>query len=534
MMTAKNYWMAGAALLALTAYAQAAGTKTIDARTNSNPAPATAEKPVQLAQNVPIQNPPPAANAQPAGNTNLEGRVRALEDQLQNMQDRASSDRTRLSTLEQSYNYAAWTFDNGRPTLATGDGRFTMSIRVRFQSDFAGFDQSSTHPAGFAGPSDLSSGMVIRRAYFGVEGKVYNDFWYELRFNGGGSNGGLNPTCTASTATTISTPPGGTATSTSSCSIGGIQSGSEGDPLLNKAVITYTGIPNMHINVGIIEPDFNFEGSLSTASLIFLEKPEIDDIAQDSFGGDAYRRGIEVVWGKTDALWPGDNITASFAFDGAKNGSAAGHGNGGDEQTNFLGRVTDRFWSDGISNLQIGASWAYVPYTGSTAGGGVQAFNFQDRPQIRVDGTRLISTGNIAAKTGHMYAFEAAGNIENFFLAGEYANFIADRQCGSLSASLVARCTSSTAVVDHPNVSGWYVEGTWVLTGETRTYSPMSLANDVATFNMPVPSRPFSLSGGSWGAWELAARYSDTDLNWHAGQLASTTQLAGILGGEER
>ena len=56
----------------------------------------------------------------------------------------------------------------------------------------------------------------------------------------------------------------------------------------------------------------------------------------------------------------------------------------------------------------------------------------------------------------------------------------------------------------------------------------------MATFNMPVPSRPFSLTGGSWGAWELALRYSDTNLNWHPTQLATTTQLAGILGGDER
>ena len=47
-------------------------------------------------------------------------------------------------------------------------------------------------------------------------------------------------------------------------------------------------------------------------------------------------------------------------------------------------------------------------------------------------------------------------------------------------------------------------------------------------------SRPFSLSGDSWGAWELVARYSDTNLNWRKAQLATTTQLAGINGGDER
>ena len=49
-----------------------------------------------------------------------------------------------------------------------------------------------------------------------------------------------------------------------------------------------------------------------------------------------------------------------------------------------------------------------------------------------------------------------------------------------------------------------------------------------------MPSRPFSFSGDSWGMWELAVRYSDTDLNWHTTQLAAPTQLAGITGGDER
>ena len=102
-----------------------------------------------------------------------------------------AADRTRLSTLEQGYNSAVWAFDNGRATFASGDGRFTLAIRARFQADFAGFSQDQrTHGAGFAGPTDLSSGAVMRRAYFGIEGKAYNDFHYEIRLNAGGSDGG--------------------------------------------------------------------------------------------------------------------------------------------------------------------------------------------------------------------------------------------------------------------------------------------------------------------------------------------------------
>ena len=295
-------------------------------------------------------------------------------------------------------------------------------------------------------------------------------------------------------------------------SSGGV-TGSEGDALVNKAVVTYTGIANTHFNVGVIEPAFMFEGTTSSASLMFLERPEIDNIAADSFGAGDSRRGIELGWQHTDLLWTGDNLAITTAFTGNKTGSTGNHGQGGDENTQILGRISDRLWTDGVaSNIQIGASGASVLYSGTAAGGASQTLRFRDRPEIRVDGTRLIDTGAIAAKTGYMWAVDAGGNIDNFFLGGEYSNFTMDR----------------IAPADHPNFSGWYVEGSWIITGEAKQYSPGAINNEVGGFNAPLPASPFSFNGHSWGAWELAVRYSNTDLNWH------TTVASGIFGGDER
>ena len=502
--------MAGAAAIALFAASgtQAAIAKNDGAQSTDAGATTVADQPageIHLAQAT-----MPSSGSAASGD--LESRVRALEDTLQANSDRATADRTRLSTLEQNANYASWTFDNGRPVIATGDGRFTMGLRLRFQSDFAAFDQDRTHPAGFNGPTDLSTGMVIRRAYFGVEGKAFSDFAYELRLNAGGSDGG-------------------------SFGASGVPNAGEGDPLLNKAVVTYTGIPYWHFNVGVLEPAFMFEGTTSSASLMFLERPEIDNIAADTFGAGDTRRGIEIGWARSDTLWAGDNLTATVAFTGGKTGSAQNHGaGGGDENTQILGRATERLWTNGLSNIQFGVSAARVLSSGSNGNpdGGSQTLNLRDRPQVRVDGTRLIATGGINAKTADMYALDLGGNIDNVFLGGEYAHFEIDRQCNTIIAGNNAACTSSTAVIDHPSFSGWYVEGSWILTGETKPYSPSAINNEVGGFNMPVPSRPFSFSGDSWGAFELVARYSNTDLNWHTSQAASLSQLAGVFGGEER
>lgn len=511
--------MGGVAVIAMTMGAQAA---TADDKTIS-----AADHPLVLAQNF--------AQNSTMSNADLAARIQALEDAQASAAERAQSDRTRLSTLEQGYNSAVWSFDNGRATFASGDGRFTLAVRARMQADFAGFSQDSTHPAGFAGPSDLSSGATMRRAYFGIEGRAYNDFWYEIRLNAGGSDGGLNSACTS--ATTITAPAGGAATST--CAVGAIGPGGEGDPLLNKMVITYVGIPWWHFSVGVIEPSFMMEGTTNSASLTWMERPDLENIAADSFGAGDSRRGVEIGWSKPDTFWAGDNTAFDVAFTGGKTGSAAGHGNGGDEQTQILGRVTDRFWSDGISNFQVGMSIASVLNSGTNGGGGSTALRFRERPEIRVDGTRLIDTGNIAAKTGDMIAFDAEGNWQNFYIGGEWARFSMDRQCGGILVASNQACAASTNVIDHPYFTGWTLEGSWIITGETKVYTPgtyiaSALAETQAGFQSLIPSRPFSLDGDSWGAWELTARYSDTDLNWHPQQTVTTAQLPGILGGRQR
>jgi len=492
--------MSGVAVIAMAAAAGAQAANTpADTTAASKKAIDLADKPLVLAQNS-------APSASTMSNAELSARVQALEDALSSRDERATADRTRLSTLEQSYNSAVWTFDNGRPSFASGDGRFTFNVRMRFQTDYADFMQDSTHPTGFNGPNDLGSGAVMRRAYIGFDGKVYKDFAYDVRLNFGGSNGG-----------------------------GATPAGNEGDPLLNRIYLSYIGIPNWHFSVGVLEPVFAGELSQSSSALPFIERTEIDNIASQYGAGDT-RRGIEIGWSKTDTLWAGDHLAFTGSFTGGTTGTSTGHGSGtgtapgGDEQSQVLGRVSERLWSNGISNIQIGANFAKLLYTGGTgAGGGF--VNLQDRPQMRVDGTRLISTGNIAAKTGDMYSFDFQGNLDNFYLAGEWANFNVDRQCGTIVSPT---CVRTTDVIDHPSFEGWYIEGTWILTGEAKPYTTQAINNEVGAFGNPIPSRPFSLDGESWGTWELTARYSDMNLNWHQTQIANTTQLGGILGGDER
>jgi len=444
----------------------------------------------------------PAAAAAPTGPSNeeLAARVQALEDELQADETKSVADHGRLSALEQNFNYTTWTFDNGRPVVNSGDGRFSLAFRVRFQFDNAQFMQDSVAKLTANAPKasmDLGSGAVIRRGFFGVEGKAFSDFWYEFRLNAGGSDGGNN-------------------------GASGVPNAGEGDPLMSLARVAYVGIDHFMINFGVIEPALMFEGTTSSGQLMFMERPEIDNIAADSFGAADSRRGIEVRYQKDSALMPGDNLVLNVAFTGNKTGSTAGHGVGGDEQAQLLDRVSYRFWNDGPSNASVGFSNSNILYSGNAAGGGSQTIRLRDRPEIRVDGTRLIDTGGIAAKTGTMFAFDGGVNFENFFLGGEWAQFQVDR------------LKSGTLAADHPTFSGYYLEASWVLTGEPKSYTVSATNNEVGGFGAPKVANPFSLKGDSWGAWELTARYSDTNLNWNPTTAATSTTQAGINGGDER
>ncbi|MDR4513078.1 porin [Nitrosomonas sp.] len=53
---------------------------------------------------------------------------------------------------------------------------------------------------------------------------------------------------------------------------------------------------------------------------------------------------------------------------------------------------------------------------------------------------------------------------------------------------------------------GWYTEAAWTLTGESRVYRK-------GLFYRVIPENTFSLTKGGWGAWELAVRYGEIDLN---------------------
>jgi phosphate-selective porin OprO/OprP len=187
-----------------------------------------------------------------------------------------------------------------------------------------------------------------------------------------------------------------------------------------------------------------------------------------------------------------------------------------DSQRAIVGRLGGLVARGADYNLHLGMSGTWVfepPDQGSSATGARRAVRFRDRPEIRVDSTRLIDTSSIDADTAYVAGLELGANWKSFFLQGENFWFGVDRP--------------STSTLADPSFGGYYVQGSWLITGESRRYEPATGA-----FQAPRPFVPFSAAGGM-GAWELALRYSHMDLNYRQGFAGLAPFSDSVRGGEQ-
>jgi phosphate-selective porin OprO/OprP len=139
--------------------------------------------------------------------------------------------------------------------------------------------------------------------------------------------------------------------------------------------------------------------------------------------------------------------------------------------------------------LLIGGDFLYQFDTGGAPN--VNQLRLRDRPEIRIDPTRILDTGAINdVDHARVLSAELAASFGAFYVQGEYFDYNIGRR----------------ALADL-HFNGGYVQASYVLTGESRKYSTSS-----GSFGGIKPNNPFT-PGGGWGAWEIAARYSTVNLN---------------------
>jgi phosphate-selective porin OprO/OprP len=407
----------------------------------------------------------PAQEANDAKIQQLEQDIQDLQSQVQDLKRSTADQYTDIQN--QKANGIKVTLNNGRPTIAGPD--FTFSLRSLVQFDTAYYGQS-TIPGGI----DFASGSNFRRARFGFEGTAFSNWSYQFIYDFGGS-------------------------------------GIEGSTI-SSAYIQYDGLAPVHIKAGAFPPPENFDDSTSASDLLFLERAQPADLERSLAGADG-RKAFDV-------YAYDENYFVSAAYTLGLVGDAATF----DQQQAVVGRFAYRFIAGDDANLAIGADSSYIFKPADSAAGpnSPHLIRFRERPELNVDSNsyRLIDTGSSGIDSDDVltWAVEAAGNWHNFYGQGGYYGFQANR-----------RPLGNPSDLPDPNFNGWYLQASWVLTGEVKKYRP-----EVGAFGSPKPVQNFTIDKGGWGAWEVAARYSDLNLNYHPGDFGAATPFGGIRGGDQR
>lgn len=356
------------------------------------------------------------------------------------------------------------TLANGRVAFASADGAFTLALRALVQFDTAYFAQGR-NPASV----DLNSGTNFRRAQLGFQGTVYNDWAYNFIYDFGGN-------------------------------------GVENRGYIYNAYIEYDGLRPFYLRAGAYTPSEGIEDQTGSGDLFFLERAAAVDIGRNLAGAPS-REAI--------SAWLGDdNYLVSVSYTGKKttDGTSTGASVGTfDSQEAVIGRAAwlavsqpDVKWLiDGhiTEILKLSDSAASTP-TSTTA------IRFSNGPEVAVDASRTVDTGNIDAHHVREFGFESAGEWGPVFAQGGWFHYEIERRLA----------------VPSPDFSGWYAFLTYSLTGEQHPYDPAT-----ASFRNLRPAKPLGTPGG-WGAWELTARYSSIDLDYLPFNTAAT---GGIAGGKQ-
>ena len=381
--------------------------------------------------------------------------------------------------------------DNGRLQVTSNDGRFSAALRTLIQFDSGYYMQEHSAnllPAAYG--NNLSSGSNFRRVYLNLQGRVFGDWSYNANFDFGGSGGTETP--------------------------GHIQS----------VYLEYDGGAPWAVRIGAYPPPSNLEDSTASGDTIFLERNAPSDLQRNIAGGDG-RDAISVIYA-TPTVYGALSFTGDKIQTGAKALAAAGASASPtfDEQEGLVGRLSWLPISEDHAHWLIGVNGTYVIKLPEAVANGLanlsntpgatalNSFTFSDPPEFTFDsnGYTLANTGALNANHISQWGVETAGNWRNLYGQAGYYGYEVDR-------SQIAYATTTGTQIVQPNAdhfSGWYVQGTWLLTGEERLYNP-----GTGAFTPPVVTTPLNFEKGTWGAVELAGRYSDLNLNDHVNDTAN-------------
>ena len=433
--------LAGSALIALSAPATAAATKKPTAAT-SDPRIGVLEQQLRDVQQ---------QLAEIKGSQGENDYSAAVVDLKRSTSDQYVDINTRLDAQTKV------SLPNGRLTVASADGAFSLTLRSLIQFD-AGYFAQGKNPAGV----DLNSGTNFRRAQIGLVGTAWKDWSYNFTYDFGGN-------------------------------------GTEKNGYIYYAYVQYDGFKPFGFRIGALAPPDGIEDSTGSGDLLFLERPASADIARN-IAGSPGREGAML-------FAQGDNYLVSVAYTGKKSTDALTF----DAQQAVVSRAAFLAVSNPDVKWLVDGHVSHVlkvadPTASTTTT--LNTISLSNGPELGIDGSKTVNTGNVDAKRVTEFGFETAATFAGIYGQGGWFHYDIERR----------------TALPNPDFSGWYALLTYSLTGEEHPYDPTT-----ASFRGLRPANPLGSPGG-WGAWEVKARYSDIDLDYLPLNSAAT---GGITGGKQ-
>ena len=352
--------------------------------------------------------------------------------------------------------------DNARLTVTSANGAFSLSLRALVQFDVGYFAQGK-NPASV----DLNSGTNFRRAQLGFQGIAFRDWSYNFLYDFGGY-------------------------------------GVENRGYIYNAYIEYDGLKPFFFRIGAYTPFLGQEDQTGSGDLFFPERAASVDVSRNIAG--APSREAASIWMQGDWYHVAISYTGKKSGDGTTTGAAVGTF---DAQQALIGRAAFLPVSTPEAKWLVeGHVTEVLKLPDTTASPAATVIRLSNPPEVAVDASRTVDTGNLDAKNVREFGFETAGTYDRFYGQGGWFRYDVERR----------------TAIPNPHFTGWYAFLTYSLTGEQHPYDPTT-----ASFRNIRPTNPLGTPGG-WGAWEVSARYSNIDLDYlpFAGAAAG-----GVTGGKQ-
>jgi phosphate-selective porin OprO and OprP len=473
-----------------------------------------------------------AASAFPALASDTAAEIRLLKEQLKRLEARvAKQDREQRETNAQvrhATNVVNAAVAKGPATPApppvfvsfknglfveTEDHAYSFKLGGRIHVDGGGSSQPETGKAGNAG---------LRRAQLQVDGKFANYYFYKLQYEFAMNN----------TTTTI----GGTSTP-----LGGMLDAYMG--IQHPALSVPFAKDPLYVMIGHQYEPANLERLISSNYIDFIERSIATDgftpnrhigIAIGGYGDNwSAKGGVFSTSPQDKALAP----AANFNYDPWQILPKVGTGypvTGGGQYFDIAGRATYAPIMDDERLLHLGAWGRYHQPNDSIAGNDDRVLtpganlkteanilneNLVGAPDLSCGAVALYGGGAVAGKCVKdvvEYGAELVGSYGPVSVQAEYSGAHYDRNPNALALASAYTSLNSNIGLIQPQVTaanfdGYYVYGTWYLTGESRAEAYNVKDKNSASFQQIKIRHP--LSAGGWGAWELGLRFSSVDFN---------------------